>query len=72
MYVIFVGNKPETKPIPKSERGIRTVPIPNQAVSFLKNYVHSKESYLFSCNTGGLMTKSSYDKMWYWKFIHTL
>lgn len=62
--VIFDGNKPKIKPIPKSDRGIRSVPMPDKVNEFLKEYCKSAGSYLFSCSTNELMTKSAYDKMW--------
>ena len=63
--LIFDGNNPEIKDTPKSDRGFRKIPLPDEAVAYLKNYIHSQtQTQLFSCSTGSLITKSSYVKMW--------
>lgn len=62
---IFVNNDVEIKPIPKSDNGIRTLPIPTAILPFIKEYVKScKGECILQKRAGGLMTKSSYDKMW--------
>lgn len=63
--LIFDGNTPEIKDIPKSDNGIRTVPIPKAAATYLKSYISSiPGTYLFTCKDGSLITQSSYVKMW--------
>ena len=63
--LIFDGNTPEIKPIPKSDNGYRTIPLPDKICKFLRNYIHSLDgAQLFSCSTNPLITKSSYVKMW--------
>lgn len=63
--LIFDGNNPEIKEIPKTENGNRTIPLPAEACTFLKSYIHSlKGTQLFSCSTNSLITKSAYRKMW--------
>lgn len=62
--VEFDGNNPALK-APKSANGLRTVPIPPYLVDHLKTYIPTvKGSYLICKRDGGMMTKSSYDKMW--------
>lgn len=62
--VIFDGNNPKIKPIPKSESGIRTIPVPDKAINFFKQYILNNQSYLFTNKSGSLISKSGYDKMW--------
>ena len=38
--VIFNGNAPEIKPYPKSDNGIRQIPLPKACISILKDYMH--------------------------------
>lgn len=63
--LIFDGNTPEIRPMPKTSNGIRKVPLPSYAVDYLQQYINGLNSTgLFSCKTRLLITKSSYDKMW--------
>lgn len=60
----FKGNSPGTKD-PKSHNGFRQVPMPDFLTDYLKSYLPSlKGPYLVHRKDGGMMTKSSYDKMW--------
>lgn len=60
----FKGNSVGTKD-PKSHNGFRQVPMPDFLIDFLKDYLPTLESpYLIHRKDGGIMTKSSYDKMW--------
>lgn len=60
----FKGNCPGTKD-PKSHNGFRQVPMPDFLIDFLKEYIPTlKGPYLIHRRDGGMMTKSSYDKMW--------
>lgn len=60
----FKGNTPGTKD-PKSHNGFRQVPMPDFLIDFLRGYLLTLESpYLIHRKDGGMMTKSSYDKMW--------
>ena len=63
--LIFIKNDPEIKDYPKTDHGIRAVPLPAPAAAYLLNYVSSLSgSNLFSCGTCSRITKSSYDKIW--------
>ena len=63
--VIFDGNTPEIKPYPKSERGIRTLPIPKAMVPRVKPFVYNNpDRYLFHTENGMLMTDTGYRRMW--------
>lgn len=62
--LIFRQNEALIKDMPKTEHGFRKIPIPNVAVSFLKQYVGACNGQLFTNRAGNLITKSSYRKMW--------
>ena len=63
--LIFDGNASEIKSMPKSDNGFRTVPVPESASSFLKEYISGLNgTQLFTCRNGSLITHSSYVKMW--------
>jgi integrase len=64
--ITFDGNNPVLKNIPKTINGIRNIPIPDALYSILKTYVSNLNSlYLFEMRKrGGLMTKTSYNKLW--------
>lgn len=63
--LIFDKNASEIKDMPKTDNGIRTLPIPNSTAIFLKSYVSGLNgTYLFTCLDGSPITHSSYVKMW--------
>lgn len=63
--LIFQNNVPEIKPMPKTDNGFRTVPLPVQAAEFLKGYISGLDgAQLFSSQNNPLVTQSSYVKMW--------
>ena len=63
--LIFDKNTPEFKDFPKTDHGVRSVPVPLPAAEFLKRYISSLPgTNLFYCATCSMITKSSYDKMW--------
>lgn len=64
--IVFDGTAAVFKPFPKSDAGIRDLPIPNVLNAFLSEYIASlKGIYLFQMERKpGFMTKSSYDKFW--------
>lgn len=62
--IIFNNNHPEIKPYPKSDNGIRSVPLPDAAVSILKPYVYKCEGFLFKGQETALMTETAYKRMW--------
>jgi integrase len=62
--VIFDGNAPEIKPYPKSDNGIRRIPLPDACISILKPYVDNCEGYLFKGQNTALLTETGYKRMW--------
>ena len=64
--VTFAHSNPVLKEIPKSENGVRTLPLPKELKAILESYVKSLNGlYLFEMERKpGLMSKSSYDKFW--------
>ena len=63
--LIFPNNASEIKPMPKSNNGFRTVPVPDTTAAYLKEYLATLPgTYLFTCRDGSIMTHSAYGKMW--------
>lgn len=62
--VIFNANTPSIKPYPKSDNGVRVIPLPNASVSILKSYVANCTGYLFHGLKTPLMTQQAYKRMW--------
>lgn len=63
--LIFVKNNSQIKPFPKSDRGIRKVPLPAAAARYLSGYLASLDgTILFPGANSTYISKSSYDKMW--------
>jgi Site-specific recombinase XerD len=63
--IVFDKNDPHIKNSPKSQNGVRKVPMPAFLSSFLKKYTKSlQKPQLFSTRGKELMTKSSFDTMW--------
>lgn len=61
----FQDNAPVIKPMPKTEAGIRDIPIPQKLFDAIRRYGKpTKSIYLFQMDNGGLITKSSYTKLW--------
>lgn len=60
----FIGNNPAIKS-PKSSNGVRTVPMPPYLVKHLQDYLPKlRSNYLIHGQSGSLMTKSAYRRMW--------
>lgn len=63
--VVYDSNKPILKAYPKSDNGIRLVPLPAVSVAYIKPYVvNCKDSYLFHSENNELMTAIGYRRMW--------
>jgi integrase len=62
--IVFDKNTPILKPYPKSDNGIRSVPLPEAAVSVLKPYVDNCEGYLFKGQNSPCMSETAYKRMW--------
>ena len=57
-------NTPSIKPYPKSDNGIRVVPIPDKAIPLIKPFVESSQGYIWHGSENQLMTQTSYRTMW--------
>lgn len=63
--LIFDKNDPEIKDYPKTDNGVRIIPLPHTAGIFMREYISTLDgTNLFCCRTCSHITKSSYDKMW--------
>ena len=62
--VVFDGNKPQIKPYPKSDNGIRLIPLPEACIDVLRPYVTNCKGYLFKGQNTPLMTDTAYKRMW--------
>lgn len=63
--LIFDKNDPEIKDYPKTDNGVRIIPLPHTAGIFMREYISTLDgTNLFCCRTCTHITKSSYDKMW--------
>ena len=62
--IVFNGNAPELKPYPKSDNGIRSVPLHEACVGILKPYVDKCKGFLFKGQNTALMTETAYKRMW--------
>jgi integrase len=62
--IVFSNNIPHLKPYPKSDNGIRSVPLPEAAVEILKDYVSNCEGYLFKGCQSEYMSETAYKRMW--------
>lgn len=63
--VIFTRNGSELKPYPKSDNGIRIIPLSAEAVEHLKPYVNScSDTFLLHGKTSELMTSNAFRRMW--------
>ena len=62
--IVFDNNTPKIKPYPKSDNGIRLIPLPEASIPCLKTYVGKCEGYLFKAQNSPLMTEQGYRRMW--------
>lgn len=62
--IIFDGNDPKIKPYPKSDNGIRLIPLPEACIDVLKPYVTNCKGNLFKGQNKPLMTETAYRRMW--------
>ena len=60
--VEWIGNSPHIKPTPKTEAGIREIPIPNILIDELLK--RKKQKYLFENKNHELMLHSQVEKQW--------
>lgn len=62
--IVFDGNDPVLKPYPKSERGLRTVPIPERAVQLIRPFAEEQDGFLFHGRDRDLMSETAFRRMW--------
>ncbi|MCR5202796.1 MAG: tyrosine-type recombinase/integrase [Lachnospiraceae bacterium] len=64
--IIFTKGGSEVKEYPKSDNGIRTIPLSAEGVSKIKSYVLSinESEYLFHGSTSHIMTENPFRRMW--------
>ena len=62
--LIFKGNDAEIKLSPKTDAGIRTIPIVDNLFDILTEYMTDRNEYLFTMKNGEIMSKSSFRKFW--------
>ena len=62
--IIFANDKPELKDYPKSDNGIRAIPIPDDCITIIISFVESSEGFLFHGENSDMMTQSAYRRMW--------
>lgn len=62
--LIFKGNDSEIKLSPKTDAGIRSVPIVNNLTDILTEYIADKHDCIFTMKSEKTMSKSSFRKFW--------
>ena len=62
--IVFDKNTPVLKPYPKSDNGVRKIPLSRPCISILKPYVTSCKGALFKCENSPYMTSQAYRSMW--------
>ena len=62
--VVFDENNPVLKNSPKSDRGFRTVPIPERAVPLIRPYVEEQTGFIFHGQNSAMMSKMAFRCLW--------
>lgn len=63
--IVFDSNRPILKDYPKSDNGIRSVPLPVASMPYIKPYVTKcTDKYLFHAESNEMMTAIGYRRMW--------
>ena len=62
--IVFNNNAPVLKPYPKSDNGIRTVPLPDESLQYIQAYTEACDGYLFHTEDSPMMTETGYKRMW--------
>ncbi|MCR5722099.1 MAG: site-specific integrase [Lachnospiraceae bacterium] len=63
--IIFTRGGSELKPYPKSDNGIRTIPLSKEAVEHLRPYVEQcQDEFLIHGKTSNMMTANAFRRMW--------
>lgn len=63
--IIYDSNRPLLKPYPKSDNGVRVIPLPAASVAYIKPYVETcADRFLFHAENCDMMTAIAYRRMW--------
>lgn len=63
--IVYDSNQPLLKAYPKSDNGVRVIPLPAPSVRFLKPYVEGcRDRFLFHAENNEMMTAIAYRRMW--------
>ena len=62
--IVFDNNAPMLKPYPKSDNGIRLVPLPNDSLKYIKPFVEHSNGFIFHSDGRNMMTETGYKRMW--------
>lgn len=60
--VEWIGQKPQIKPTPKTNAGVRDIPLNDDMIELLKPLM--KDAFLFPSSQGGLMPESQFERRW--------
>ena len=52
------------KPYPKSDNGVRKVPLPESSIELIQPFVETENSYIFHGRNKKIMTDTAYRRMW--------
>ena len=62
--IVYDGNNPVLKPYPKSDNGVRVLPLSRACFDALKDYVADCKGVLFKSQNSAYMTAQAYKRMW--------
>ena len=63
--IVFIKNKPKEKPYPKTDNGLREIPLPEAFISRYRDFIESSgESYIFHGQTASIITYDAFRRMW--------
>ena len=63
--IVFDHNAPVLKNYPKSDRGLREVPMPGILIEHIRKYIEESDGgYLFKGKNTDMMTETGYRRMW--------
>lgn len=62
--IVYDKNKPILKPYPKSDNGVRVIPLSEACISIIKDYVINCKGTLFKSKNSPYMTGTAYKSLW--------
>ena len=62
--IIFDNNAPVLKPYPKSDNGIRIVPLPDESLKYIQPFVETSDGFIFHSDHSTMITETGYKRMW--------